>query len=108
MTQGALAALVGVDIATISKTELGKTVPDLATLESVADILAVSLDDLIGRRTPTPQGNGGAIERPSPNPWPAISMLQMQLDELRSELRQARDQMPESAPKRSVKEPRSA
>ncbi len=108
MTQGALAALVGVDIATISKTERGKTVPDLATLESIADILSASLDDLVGRRAPTPQETEDAGGRLSRNPWPVIAMLQSQLDEMRSEMRQDRDRRSESAPKRPPKAPRSA
>ena len=108
MTQGALAALVGVDIATISKTERGKTVPDLATLESIADILSASLDDLVGRRAPTPQESEETSARLSQNPWPALAMLQSQLDEMRSEMQRDRDRRAESAPKRPAKAPRSA
>lgn len=71
MTQQLLADAVGVDISTIGKTELGKTVPDYATLESIADILAVSLDVLVGRH-PAPWADepgsliDGAAERRLP------------------------------------------
>jgi transcriptional regulator with XRE-family HTH domain len=68
LTQAELAEAVGVDPATIGKTELGKTVPDYATLESIADILTVSLDDLVGRnadwtKTPTVSAEDGTKSR---------------------------------------------
>lgn len=48
-TQAALAAAAGVDIATVTNTERGVSVPGYATLESFADILVATMDDLTGR-----------------------------------------------------------
>ena len=110
MTQAALAAVVGVDLSTISTIERGEVTPSLATLWTVADVLAVGLDELVGRRTPnaTPQESEGAAARPFQNPWPTLAMLQSQLDEMRSEMQRDRDRRAESAPKRPAKAPRSA
>jgi len=72
LTQADLANLVGVDIATISKTELGKTVPDFAALETIADILAVSLDGLVGRDTTLLTQREDGVERESLGPWARI------------------------------------
>ncbi len=52
MTQAALAAVVGVDLSTISTIERGEVTPSFATLWTIADILGAGLDELVGRRTP--------------------------------------------------------
>ncbi len=49
ITQAELASAIGVDVATISKTERGETVPDYATIEAVADFLGTTVDQLTGR-----------------------------------------------------------
>jgi len=53
MTQSALAAAIGVDIKTVNTIERGGQIPKLSTAESIADILAVELDQLVGRTAPT-------------------------------------------------------
>ncbi len=109
MTQSDLAAVVGVDIATISNTERGVSVPDFATIESVADILVVSLDDLVGRDSEwTKPQSGDEKVSPFQNPWPTISKLQAQLDKLTAELRTVRNQPAEGRPKPTEKGRRTA
>ncbi|MHB1872935.1 MAG: helix-turn-helix domain-containing protein [Steroidobacteraceae bacterium] len=64
MTQAALAAVVGVDLSTISTIERGEVTPSFATLWTVADILGSGLDELVGRRTPNatrPEIEGAAL-----------------------------------------------
>lgn len=46
-TQEELAKAIGVDSSIISKFEKGKVLPSLARLQSIADVLGVSLDDLV-------------------------------------------------------------
>jgi transcriptional regulator with XRE-family HTH domain len=114
LTQSELAALVGVDIATISKTEIGKTVPDFATIETLADILGLSLDALVGRQTPEatlPIASGAAESRsgdipPEGDLLEALREMQMQMDTLTSlvETNDRRlDRLEKVDPKRSSK-----
>ena len=46
MTQRELAWHLGVTVQAVSKWELGQTYPDLSLLPSLADLFAVTLDDL--------------------------------------------------------------
>jgi transcriptional regulator with XRE-family HTH domain len=48
-TQKALADLAGVDISTVGTIERGVVPPSLATIWTFADLLAVSLDTIVGR-----------------------------------------------------------
>ncbi len=49
-SQVQLANRVGVDPGAISDIEIGKTDPTISMLETIADVLNVSLDDLVGRQ----------------------------------------------------------
>jgi transcriptional regulator with XRE-family HTH domain len=49
ISQAELANVVGVDMSTISDIERGDRVPNYATIESMADFLAVTIDELVGR-----------------------------------------------------------
>lgn len=113
MTQSALAAFVGVDVATISKTELGKTIPDFATLESIADRLGVTIDVLVGREpavSPLVMPREGADETAPPfrNPWPAIAEIQRQIDQLAQQLQPLVEERREPPTKQTPKRKRSA
>ena len=50
LTQKELADLFYLDQTTVSKWELGKALPDLATLTKLADFYDVSVDYLLGRQ----------------------------------------------------------
>jgi transcriptional regulator with XRE-family HTH domain len=50
LTQAKLAERAGIDWTTISQIENGASAPDLATMDTVADILQVSLDVATGRK----------------------------------------------------------
>lgn len=49
MTMKALGLAVGVSESTISLYETGKHEPDIMTMQKIADVLGVSLDELFGR-----------------------------------------------------------
>ena len=51
LTQIELSKLFSIDQTTVSKWELGKAVPDVATLCRLADFFDVSVDYLLGRTT---------------------------------------------------------
>lgn len=98
MTQAQLAKAVGVDIATIGKTELGKTVPDYATLETIADILAVTLDALVGRDSEwtKPQGDAaGEMGARSAEVLALVPAHQLQIEMLVSALVHAKIPLPQ-------------
>ena len=48
MTQNALAAKVGVTAQAVSKWEQGRSCPDIAILDEIADALGISLFELLG------------------------------------------------------------
>ena len=48
LTQNALAAKVGVTAQAVSKWEQGKSCPDIAILDEIADALGISLFELLG------------------------------------------------------------
>lgn len=48
LTQGALAARVGVTAQAVSKWERGNACPDIAILDEIADALGISLSELLG------------------------------------------------------------
>lgn len=50
MTQRQLAAKIGVDRTSLSSYEHSKRTPDIFILCRMADVLEVSLDDLVGRK----------------------------------------------------------
>ena len=50
MTQRQLAAKIGVDRTSLSSYEHSKRTPDIFTLCRMADVIEVSLDDLVGRK----------------------------------------------------------
>lgn len=50
-TQRKLAAKVGITNTTISNCETDRHYPNLFTVISIADVLGISLDDLVGRVT---------------------------------------------------------
>lgn len=99
MSQEELADLIGATAGTVSEIERGVTSPSISTAWSMADILAVSLDVLMGRVPMpwadepgvighgdlTPQGSGAATSpssQPSRDPWLAIEAMQRQIDAL--------------------------
>ena len=55
LTQDALADLAGVSVSTLKRILSGQS-PNLDTAIRLADALHVSLDDLVGRSSPTPAG----------------------------------------------------
>lgn len=62
LTQAQLAGQAGVDLMTVSKIERGVTVPDLATLWTLADLLGFSLDQVVGRSRPAGDAATAATE----------------------------------------------
>lgn len=52
LTMKELGKAVGVSESTISLYETGKHEPDLETMKRIADVLEVTIDELIGRPTP--------------------------------------------------------
>ena len=48
LTQNSLAAKVGVTAQAVSKWEQGKSCPDIAILDEIADALGISLFELLG------------------------------------------------------------
>ena len=48
ITQGALALRVGVTAQAVSKWEQGRSCPDIAILDEIADALGISLFELLG------------------------------------------------------------
>lgn len=55
ITQARLAELVGVGARVYNRWEKGGNVPHFDTVVRIADILQVSLDDLAGRKEPSPE-----------------------------------------------------
>lgn len=98
MTQQALADLVGVRGATISDIERGANMPDMETLWTIADILALTIDDLIGRRPPEGATIPGLLAPFMLDPDAgteslglAVGMLQKSLEMTIAELGRVRD-----------------
>lgn len=50
LSQEDLARMVGVERSTVTKWESGQNAPALPTLAKLADVLGVSVDDLLGRK----------------------------------------------------------
>lgn len=62
LTQQDLASPVGVSFQAVSKWETEQTLPDVALLTRIADILDMTLDELVAGRTPTPASKVEAAE----------------------------------------------
>ena len=52
LTQDALAGMLDVSRQTVSKWELGVTTPEMDRLILLADLLHISIDELVGRKIP--------------------------------------------------------
>lgn len=78
LTQVELSQLIDTDQSTISKWELGKSLPDIQMLIKLADCFHVSLDYVLGRseceRQQTNNGNNSFTEKQE-NLIPLIQML---------------------------------
>lgn len=98
LTQQALADLVGVRGATISDIERGENMPDMGTLWTMADILALTIDDLIGRQPPEGATIPGLLapfmldqDAGTESLGLAVGMLQKSLEMTIAELAKVRD-----------------
>jgi transcriptional regulator with XRE-family HTH domain len=98
LTQSALADLVGARDATISDIERGVNMPDVGTLWSIADRLALTVDDLIGRNPPEGATVPGLIapfmldaDAGTESLGLAVGMLQKSLEMTIAELGRVRD-----------------
>ena len=63
LTMKELGKLVGVSESTISLYENGKHDPDLLTMTRIADVLDVTVDELLGRNEKQPTAKDGLDER---------------------------------------------
>ncbi|TAM88873.1 helix-turn-helix domain-containing protein [bacterium] len=62
LTQAELGAAAGIDLMTVSKIERGIAAPDYATVETLADILRVPIDLLVGRMSPGDAAAQGLLD----------------------------------------------
>ncbi len=114
-TQSQLANLIGVDIATISNTERGQRVPAFSAIESMADALRISIDDLVGRHQALPTLGFSEIASTHPptagaesrDTWTVFAALQAQLDALRAYGEETRRRIEALEPKPGRKGPRT-
>ncbi|MFT4030557.1 MAG: helix-turn-helix transcriptional regulator [Protaetiibacter sp.] len=72
MTQRSLAVKVGVSFQAVSKWETEQTLPDVALLTRIADVLDMTLDELVAGRASAPPDRGDAAETQPRAYWKQI------------------------------------
>lgn len=75
LTQAELGAAAGIDLMTVSKIERGIAAPDYATIETLADILRVPIDVLVGRLSPHEAVAQGLLEKEELEPFNSFSPM---------------------------------